>query len=157
MEQERLAEMRRDEDKRKLQSAGKDEGLKARIRKRAEALAGRYSFQACGLVLAPFQSATDIIREGMAQSICIGTYVERYASGGTILCTLRREDAPEEPFHAVEFSRTTGAMVQCRGAHNRTLDVDEQLIRDFWAAWDAARGMETTVNLIIEHTKEDAA
>ena len=157
MEQERLAEYRREEDQRKLQAAGKDEGLKARIRKRAEALAGRYSFRACGLVLAPFQSATDIIREGMAQSICIGTYVERYASGGTILCTLRREDAPEEPFHAVEFSTVSGAMVQCRGAHNRTLDVDEQLIRDFWAAWDEARGTETTVNLIIEHTKEDAA
>lgn len=157
LEQERLAAFRRQENERKLQAAGKDEGLKARIRKRAEALAGRYSFRACGLVLAPFQSATDIIREGMAQSICIGTYVERYASGGTILCTLRREDAPEEPFHAVEFSTVSGAMVQCRGAHNRTLDVDEQLIRDFWAAWDEARGTETTVNLIIEHTKEDAA
>lgn len=157
LEQERLEALRRAENERKLQAAEKNEGLAERIRKRAEDLAGRYSFRACGLVLAPFQSATDIIREGMAQSICIGTYVERYASGGTILCTLRREEEPDKPFHAVEFSAYSGELVQCRGAHNRTLDVDEQLIRDFWAAWDEARGTETTVNLIIEHTKEDAA
>ncbi|MGN0762540.1 MAG: PcfJ domain-containing protein, partial [Aristaeellaceae bacterium] len=158
VEQERLAEVRRQENQRKLRAAEKDEGLAERIRRWAEQLAGRYSFRACGLVLEPFESATEIIREGMALSICIGTYVESYASGGTILCKLRRESAPEEPFHAVEFSRSSGAMVQCRGAHNRTLDVDEQLIRDFWAAWDAARGTETPVNLIIEQTKkEDAA
>lgn len=112
-----------------------------------------YTFTACGLVLSPFETAEEIIQEGARQSICIGSYVTRYATGGTILCKLRREDAPDAPFHAVEFSAVSGAMVQCRGRGNKTDDVDEKLIRDFWAAWDKARGTKTTVSITIRETR----
>lgn len=158
IEEERRARDQAAAQKKRMDTA---EGLAEEIAKRARELAARYTFRACGLVMQPFASGTDIIQEGAAQSICIGSYVERYASGGTILCTLRHEDRPDEPFHAVEFSAQSGAMIQCRGRKNKTLDVDEQLIRDFWAAWDAARGTVTTVSITIEPTpktiKEAAA
>lgn len=152
MEEERRAAERAAGQKKRLEAA---KGLADKIKKQARELSARYEFRACGLVLRPFDSGTAIIEEGAKQSICIGSYVERYATGGTILCTLRHEDKPDEPFHAVEFSAQSGAMVQCRGRRNRTLDTDEQLIRDFWAAWDAARGTKTTIDIRIEETQKN--
>lgn len=129
------------------------------VRKLAETvkrLAGAYTFRACGLVLSPFETVEEIVSEGAKQGICIGGYVTRYATGGTIICKLRHADKPDTPWHAVEFSATSGAMVQCRGRGNMTDDVDEQLIRDFWAAWDKARGTKTKVDIRIRKTDKEA-
>lgn len=116
---------------------------------------GAYRFEAVGLVMELFASAEEIIMEGARQSICIGSYVGRYADGGTILCKLRRVDEPDKPFHAVEFTKD-GRMVQCRGVRNETLDTDEEVIRAFWAAWDKAKGTKTYVGLRIRKTKQEA-
>ena len=127
------------------------------VRKLAETvkrLAGGYTFRACGLVLSPFETVEEIVTEGAKQGICIGSYVTRYATGGTIICKLRHADKPDTPWHAVEFSATSGAMVQCRGRGNQTDDTDEQLIRDFWAAWDAARGTKTKVTITVRATEK---
>lgn len=115
---------------------------------------GAYRFEAVGLVMEPFASAEEIIKEGAVQRICIGSYVGRYADGGTILCKLRRTGEPDKPFHAVEFTKD-GRMVQCRGVRNATLDTDEEVIRAFWAAWDKAKGTNTHVSLIIRKTKQE--
>lgn len=112
--------------------------------KRMEALKKKYTFEACGLILRPFETADEVIAEGTKQHICIGSYTQRYMEGKTILCALRRAEAPEEPWRAIEFSATTGKMVQDRGAYNdRGLGegnlrngVDGWLKR-FWAAFEA--------------------
>ena len=77
-----------------------------------------YSFEACGLILRPFENAAEVVAEGTAQHICIGGYADRYMQGKTILCALRRAECPEEPWRAIEFSATTGMLVQDRGSWN---------------------------------------
>lgn len=122
--------------------AWKREEFEERLKK----LKRRYCFTAEGLALRPFETAAEVIAEGQALHICIGSYAQRYMMGDTILCCLRHEDAPEAPWRAVEFSARTGEMVQDRGAyndrnqgaHNFDNGVREQLDR-FWEQFNAAR------------------
>lgn len=122
--------------------AWKREEFEERLKK----LKRRYCFTAEGLVLRPFESAAEVIAEGQALHICIGSYAQRYMRGDTILCCLRHDDAPEEPWRAVEFSARSGDMVQDRGAyndrnegaHNFDNGVREQLER-FWEQFYAAK------------------
>ena len=121
----------------------------------AEKLRKRYTFRACGLLLEPFETPEEIVREGTMQHICIGSYVERYAGGGTILCKLRLAAEPDKPWHAVEFT-TGGAMVQCRGEHNQSAEEDLPVLERFWAAWDQARKTKTELHVLVRR-KERAA
>lgn len=111
--------------------------------KRMKVLREKYTFEACGLILRPFETETEIIAEGTAQHICIGGYADRYIEGKTILCALRRVECPEEPWRAVEFSATTGKLVQDRGAWNDRGAGAKNLengvagwLKRFWAAFD---------------------
>lgn len=90
----------------------------AELAQRMRRLREIYTFEACGLILRPFESPAEVIAEGTALHICIGGYAERYIKGETILCALRRAECPEEPWRAVEFSARTGLLVQDRGAYN---------------------------------------
>lgn len=126
-----------------------------KIRAAAGKLRKRYTFRACGLLLEPFETPEEIVREGTMQHICIGSYVERYAGGGTILCKLRLAAEPDKPWHAVEFT-TGGAMVQCRGEHNQSAEEDLPVLERFWAAWDQARKTKTELHVLVRR-KERAA
>ena len=126
-----------------------------KVRAAAGKLRKRYTFRACGLLLEPFETPEEIMREGTMQHICIGSYVERYAGGGTILCKLRRAAEPDKPWHAVEFT-TGGAMVQCRGEHNQSAEEDLPVLERFWAAWDQARKTKTELHVLVRR-KERAA
>lgn len=116
-------------------------------RKRAEAramgfekllkkLKKEYTFSACGLILRPYETAKEVVDEGTALHICIGSYANGYMEGRNIICCLRRAEAPDQPWRAVEFSVTTGAMVQDRGMYNDTrTGIDPQtrkLLDSFW-------------------------
>jgi hypothetical protein len=104
-----------------------------------DGLRAKYSFTACGLTLRPYETAQEIMEEGRALKICIGMYAERYMQGDTVICCLRREDAPDAPFHAVEFSATTGQMVQDRGLRNTPTHKEppetKKQIEQFWKAF----------------------
>ena len=109
----------------------------------------KYEFEACGLILRPFESAKEVIDEGIALHICIGGYAQRYIKGETILCALRRAEAPEEPWRAIEFSAMTGKLVQDRGAYNDRGTGEgnfsngvEGWLKRFWAAFDARKAAE---------------
>lgn len=114
-----------------------------------------FTFEAGGVKLEPFPTLAEVIREGQEQSICIGSYAQRYAAGRTILCKMRRTAAPDSPWHAVEFD-TKGNMVQCRGAGNRTNAEDEPAVRAFWAAWDKAHKTKTRVDISIRQRQQTA-
>ena len=131
-----------------------DAETQQKLESRAETLDQQMHFEACGLVLEPFRTAAEIIAEGKIQSICIGSYVKTYADGNTILLKLRRTDAPDVPFHAVEMRKDGKTLVQCRGYKNRTFAQDEKLIRDFWAEWDRTHGTHTPVHITIDHSRE---
>ena len=114
-----------------------DRKLDRKIEKRLDKL-GVYWFSALGLTLRPFMSSAEIIREGTLMGHCVATYVDRYASGGTVILCLRRDEALNTPWHTVEFSRD-GRMIQCRGYHNKTKPEDQPLIDEFWRLFDAWR------------------
>lgn len=103
----------------------------------------RYDFQAEGLVLRPYAGASEVIAEGSALSICIGSYAESYMRGGTVICCLRKADAPDKPWRAVEFDARTGQLLQDRGYKNdvgqyaKTPETKALLDR-FWRAFDEA-------------------
>lgn len=139
--------LRATRDERKAQAmALKEAGFRER---KLPALRKAYCFEACGLVLRPYETAKEILEEGRKLSICIGSYAERYLEGGTIICCLRRADKPDEPWRAVEFSAKSGALVQDRGYRNdwaagpeaekRLDEATKALLKEFWAAFEAWR------------------
>lgn len=101
----------------------------------------QYSFEAEGLVLRPFVGAAEVIAEGRALSICIGSYAESYMKGSTVICCLRRADDPDTPWRAIEFS-TAGHRLQDRGYRNdRFTGIPPEtkaLLDRFWRAFDEA-------------------
>lgn len=120
-----------------------DAQMRRAFEERMGGLRRKYSFEACGLILRPFESAEEVIAEGCALHICIGSYARRYLEGGTVLCALRRAEAPEEPWRAVEFSVQSGHLVQDRGAYNDMGEGRGNLdrgvrawLRRFWEAYD---------------------
>lgn len=124
-----------------------------RFAERLKKLKQRFSFNACGLVLRPYESAQEVIEEGRALKICIGSYAERYLQGGAIICCLRRAEEPDVPWRAVEFSTLTGKLVQDRGYKNDyasnaadVVSIDEgtrKQLRNFWACFNRAHKSES--------------
>ena len=113
----------------------KDELLDAKIK----GLVGKlqhFCYAAHGMILRPMESSLEIIEEGTKLHHCVGSYVQRYAEGGTVLCCLRREGEPDVPLYTVEFS-TDGHMVQCRGSNNRTCPEDQPVLDAFWQDFNA--------------------
>lgn len=129
--------MAREEAKRSAAEAAKNRIF---ADKRLPKLRKDYCFHAHGLILRPFESVTEVQREGRTLHICIGSYAERYINGGTVICCLRREEEPDTPWRAVEFSAQTGKLVQDRGMHNDTRGGIEpgtkKQLRLFWAAFE---------------------
>lgn len=114
--------------------------------KRLPKLRKEYLFHAHGLVLRPYESVLEVQAEGRTLHICIGSYAERYINGGTVICCLRREEEPDVPWRAVEFSAATGKLVQDRGEHNDCrggIDPGTRVqLRLFWAAFERRRKHE---------------
>lgn len=112
-----------------------DEDIAARL----EMLERELGFAGEGLILRPAMNTKEIIDEGTKLNHCVGGYCANYANGNTVILVLRREEAPDVPFHTVEMT-PGGALVQCRGYGNHTLPQDQELIDRFWAAYRAAKG-----------------
>ncbi len=122
----------------------REQEIKAKgFEKTLKELKRRYTFEACGLVLRPYETGREVIDEGRALSICIGSYAGRYLEGKTILCCLRRAEAPDVPWRAVEFSALSGGLVQDRGYKNDVRQTippeDRRAIDGFWQAWNEHR------------------
>ena len=83
--------------------------LNEKISKRLKSL-GKLSFEANGFLIRPATSVAELIYEGKTQHICIGTYAERYAKGETDLFLIRRLNALDDPFYAMEIKN--GKIVQ---------------------------------------------
>jgi hypothetical protein len=95
----------------------------------------RYHFSAFGMVLRPLADTAEVVNEGTALHHCVGSYASRYAEGHTVLCCLRRVDAPDTPLYTIEFT-TTGKRAQCRGNYNHIAKEDEPLLEQFWTAFE---------------------
>lgn len=65
-------------------------------------------------------SAREIVEEGVRQNHCVGRYVERVATGESVILFLRRVEDPEKSFYTIEIKKDMRRchIVQVRGAHN---------------------------------------
>jgi len=113
----------------------KESTLKKKQLRRFAATLKRYEFQSEGMILRPFKTPVEVINEGTALHHCVGSYVDRYAQGNTILCCLRRVSDPDQPLYTVEFT-TEDRRVQCRGNHNQIAKEDEPILEQFWIAFN---------------------
>jgi len=85
-----------------------------------------------GMLIRPIDSVNEINLEGERQENCVAGYARRHADGKTIICVLRRMDAPRESWHTVELNPGTLDVVQCRGYHNADAEPEA---REFIKLW----------------------
>ena len=119
-----------------IHNARKDASIRAKLPE----MERKYGFEFGGLILRPAASAAEVVREGQTLHHCVGSYVDKYASGQTVICVLRRAVDPDAPFRTVEISPMSGKVVQDRGLHNDwgayRIDKKYRAMLDlFWAAW----------------------
>jgi hypothetical protein len=125
-------------DTRRRYAYGKkqDDGIK----KRLDRWKKKYAFEFGGLILRPAVCAAEVVREGEVLGHCVGSYVERYAKGETVICVLRRAVQPDEPWRTVEIG-TDGKVKQDRGYKNdwgggiQLTDEYRAMLDLFWQAW----------------------
>ena len=110
----------------------KSEGNKLmdrKIEKRLPLLTEQYYFEGNGLLIRPAISTGELIAEGKALVICVGSYdqgyMKRYSEGKTDLLLIRKVDAPDKPFYTVEVRN--GQVIQCQGKNHssKTKEVTE--------------------------------
>lgn len=72
-------------------------------------------------------NGNEIVREGMKQHICIGSYVSRHSTGSTNLFFLRKKSEPDVPFYAIEMFNEK-VINQIHGFGNRWLGNNPEAI-----------------------------
>ena len=87
-----------------------------------------------GMLIRPIDSAQEITQEGERQRNCVAGYAGRHANGETIICVLRRSDAPRESWHTVELNPRTLQVVQCRGYRNAEATAEARAFVNAWSA-----------------------
>lgn len=110
----------------------KNELIDRKIAGRAAALK-TYCFEQEGLMIRPAKSATELIEEGKQLSICVGSYVDRYAAGQTGILFIRKQGALDQPFYCLELRGEQVVQVQGFKHCDPTPDVQE-FIKTFKAA-----------------------
>ena len=78
-----------------------------------------------GLQILVPETAQDLRQEGRILHNCLSTYIDRVATGKTLIFFIRRIDNPTSPYIAMEYCH--GRVVQCRLDHNVAVK-DEKII-----------------------------
>lgn len=74
------------------------------------------------VIIAP-DTSNDLIKEGLALSHCVGSYINQYASGNSKIFFLRRKEQPEVSYATIELNKNND-LVQIKGFCNRRPDKD---------------------------------
>lgn len=112
----------------------KNEGLNQQFRMRRRLyrwLCWRHN----GMLIRPIDSVNEINLEGERQRNCVADYAKMHANGDTIICVLRRMDAPGKSWHTVELHPKTLNVVQCRAFRNGNAAPEAQEFIELWTAW----------------------
>lgn len=96
-------------------------------RKKTDEERKKYEYEDENFIIRLPNNGNEIIREGNIQHICIGGYVTRHATGGTNLFFIRRKNAPEVPFYAIEMNNHK-QIIQIHGAYNKWLGNNPEVI-----------------------------
>lgn len=79
------------------------------------------------VILIP-HNADEIREEGKSLHHCVGTYINKVATGETCILFVRRQDDMQTPYFTMEWRN--GHIEQCRGAHNCLMPKKLQLFTD---------------------------
>jgi hypothetical protein len=63
----------------------------------------------------------ELVNEGIAMHTCVGSYVERVATGKTIVVFIRSAEDLEERIGTMEISRDGQSIIQARAKYNKDL------------------------------------
>lgn len=96
-------------------------------RKKIDAQRKQYEYEDDVYIIRLPRDLTEITNEGIKQSICIGGYTNRHATGGTNLFFLREKSNPDNPFYAIEMNNDK-RIVQIHGRCNKWLGNDPDAI-----------------------------
>lgn len=77
------------------------------------------------------KSAAEIIDEGLNQSNCVASYVERVKEGYTLIVFMRKVDAIDESHVTIEVR--DGAVVQCKAYANKNTSKEDDKFIEKWA------------------------
>lgn len=108
-----LEERNKIRDKKKLEKLKEESKL---IKKMAADLIKSYGFETDKYIITVPKSAKEIIKEGQALHHCVGSYVERMATGSTVILFVRSKENIKKPFYTVEVREEK--IIQCRGKNN---------------------------------------
>ena len=133
-EKKRIEREKADEEKRKRIEA-EDKKNDELIRNISNALRANEEikefFAGCnGLQVFVPDSADELKNEGIALHNCLGTYVNRYAKGNTLIFFVHKIDDPTAPYVAMEYCH--GRIIQCRYDYNQP--VTDTKVIDFTEA-----------------------
>ena len=102
------------------------------IKKLADAMRNDKAFKeffagSDGLVVKVPESAEDLYIEGKKLHNCLASYIDRVASGKSLIFFVRKIEEPDKPYIAMEYAN--GRIVQCRYDHN--VDVTDEKVINF--------------------------
>ena len=86
-----------------------------------------YEYEDDNYIIRLPKSVAEIVEEGSTQRICIGGYTARHSEGNTNLFFLRKKDAENVPFYAIEMNNNK-SIVQIHGFANKWLGNDPDAI-----------------------------
>lgn len=135
MYHEQVGEMLRLEEERRRIEQGvlklkRDRSKEKAWQKRRKAIVRKYSFEAGGMTIYVPQHLKELITEGAAMHSCVGGYVDRVASGGTIVVFIRKADNLKERVGTMEIAADGSHIVQARAKFNRDLPPEAQAFVD---------------------------
>jgi hypothetical protein len=111
-------ERRRKESRSQRRAAGSKNQQYKKLRKK---ILQRYAFEADGMMIYVPKKLEELIDEGIAMHSCVATYVDRVASGSTIVVFIRSQENHKQRIGTMEISRDGSYIVQARAKYNRNL------------------------------------
>lgn len=115
-----------------LVQENKNELFDKAIKEMSSRLAEFFNWQYKNYLIIVPKSANEIIKEGQTLHHCVGTYIEKVATGESIVLFLRHKEKPDEPYYTIEVNPLDKEVEQCRGKHNKSMAKDvEKVIKRF--------------------------
>lgn len=91
----------------------------------------QFNFKYKDFVITHPKKPEDIITEGNVLGHCVASYVKNVVAEATTILFLRKKGEEEEPYVTVEVKK--GAIVQARGAYNRSVTEEEKEVLEKFA------------------------
>lgn len=99
---------------RNIQTKEEDKAIKEAHKRLSKA----YGYEDKDYIVRVPTGARELTREGHELHHCVGSYIERVASGRTVIVFLRKKQDPYKPYITMEINPDTLNIVQARGSHN---------------------------------------